>query len=78
MRPGNLHGANQVMAGTVLPRPDVEAIANGLPAMLDRAAATLASAKSAAEVLDARDIASVVYDAAKRTARIVAARRIAG
>ena len=44
--------AMQVMTGTVLPRPDVEAMTNGLPAMLDRAVATLALAKSAAEEID--------------------------
>jgi len=45
----------------------------GLPGMVDRAAATLASAKSAAEVLDARDMASVAYDTAKRAARLASA-----
>lgn len=41
-----------------------------LPAMVDRTAMMLASAKTAAEVLDARDAASAVYDMAKRTARL--------
>lgn len=40
-----------------------------LPALIDRAASALASARTAAEVLDARDMASVAYDAAKKAAR---------
>ncbi|MDP3936709.1 MAG: hypothetical protein Q8R92_01080 [Deltaproteobacteria bacterium] len=47
---------------------------NNLPAMVDRAARTLASAHNAAEVLEARDMASVAYDAAKRAARLMAAK----
>lgn len=46
----------------------------GLPGMVSRAASTLASAKSAAEVLEARDMASVAYDTAKRAARLAKAR----
>lgn len=46
----------------------------GLPGMVTRAASTLASAKSAAEVLEARDMASVAYDTAKRAARLAKAR----
>lgn len=46
----------------------------GLPGMVSRAASTLASAKSAAEVLDARDQASVAYDTAKRAARLARAK----
>lgn len=38
--------------------------------LIDRAVATLTNARTAAEVLDARDMASVAYDAAKRAARI--------
>lgn len=45
-----------------------------LPALVDRAAQTLASARSAAEILDARDKAAIAYDMAKRAARVVAAR----
>lgn len=47
---------------------------NSLPAMIDRAVKQLASATSAAEVLDARDIASVAYDAAKKAARLARAK----
>lgn len=47
--------------------------AAGLPSMVKRAAATLASAQTAAEVLEARDIASVAYDTAKRASRLAAA-----
>lgn len=48
--------------------------APSLPGLIDRAAKSLSSARSAAEVLDARDMASVAYDAAKRAARFVAAK----
>lgn len=41
-----------------------------LPALIDRAARALAGARSAAEVLEARDMASVAYDAAKKAARL--------
>jgi hypothetical protein len=47
---------------------------NSLPAMVSRAAQQLASATTAAEVLDARDFASVAYDAAKKAARLAAAK----
>lgn len=43
---------------------------NGLSALVHRAATQLASAATAAEVLDARDLASVAYDAAKKAARL--------
>ena len=49
-----------------------EAVA--LPALVDRAAKALAGARSSAEVLEARDMASVAYDAAKRAARLAAAK----
>lgn len=45
-----------------------------LPALIDRAASTLAGARTAAEVLDARDMASAAYDAAKRAARFAKAK----
>ena len=44
--------------------------AASLPALIDRAARTLAEAKTSAEVLDARDLAASAYDAAKRAARL--------
>ena len=40
-----------------------------LPALIDRAAAALSSARTSAEILEARDIAGLVYDAAKLAAR---------
>jgi hypothetical protein len=46
----------------------------GLPALVAAAAAQLATAKTAAEVLDAKDKASLIYDAAKRAARLAAAK----
>ena len=41
-----------------------------LPSLIHRAATMLAGARTAAEVLEAREIAGVAYDAAKRSARL--------
>ena len=41
-----------------------------LPALIDQASKALADAKTAAEVLEARDMASVAYDMAKKAARL--------
>lgn len=41
-----------------------------LPSLIDRAASMLASAKTAAEVLEAREAAGLAYDMAKRIARL--------
>ena len=41
-----------------------------LPAMIDRAASMLSGAKSAAEVLEAREAAGLAYDVARRAARL--------
>lgn len=46
-----------------------------LVGIVDRAATALAMARSAAEVLDARDLASIAYDAAKKAARLAKAKR---
>lgn len=45
-----------------------------LPALVERAASQLAEARSAAEVLDARDTARAAYDAAKSAVRIAKAK----
>jgi hypothetical protein len=45
-----------------------------LPAIIDRASALLVNARSAAEILEARDLASFVYDAAKKTGRLTKAK----
>lgn len=45
-----------------------------LPALVDRASRALASARTSAEVLDARDAAAFVYDAAKAAARFAKAK----
>lgn len=45
-----------------------------LPALVNRAASQLANAVSAAEVLEARDSASMAYDAAKKAARFAKAK----
>jgi hypothetical protein len=41
-----------------------------LPTLIDRASAALASARTSAEVLEARDLARVAYDAAKSAGRM--------
>jgi hypothetical protein len=41
-----------------------------LPGLIDRAAGMLSSAKTAAEVLEAREMAGLAYDVAKRAARL--------
>jgi hypothetical protein len=55
-----------------LPIIPSEAIA--LPALIERARGVLDNASGAAEVLEARDIASVAYDAAKKAARFLKAK----
>jgi hypothetical protein len=49
--------------------------ADTLPTLIDRATAALANARSSGEVLEARDMASMAYDAAKSAARIMKAKR---
>jgi hypothetical protein len=46
-----------------------------LTALIDRASKALAGARSAAEVLEARDMASVAYDAARKAVRLGKAKR---
>lgn len=46
----------------------------GLPGLVDRAASMLAGAMTAAEVLEAREIAGFAYDTAKRAARLTRAK----
>lgn len=46
-----------------------------LPILIDRASRALLDAKSSAEVLEARDMARVAYDAAKSAGRIAKAKR---
>jgi hypothetical protein len=48
-----------------------------LPALIDRAVTALAGAKTAAEVLEAQDVASLAYDIAKKTARLARAKSAA-
>ncbi|MGR1582439.1 hypothetical protein ACSSNL_13355 [Thalassobius sp. S69A] len=55
-------------ARNIVSRP--QASGDGLPVMVAKAAQALAAAQSSAEILDARDLASVVYDAAKKAARM--------
>lgn len=60
------------MANLVL-APDVHT--STLPALIDRAVSALAGARTAAEVLEARDLASIAYDIAKKTARLARAKQ---
>ena len=46
-----------------------------LPALIDKASAALANARSSAEVLEARDFARAAYDAAKSAARMSKAKQ---
>jgi hypothetical protein len=46
-----------------------------LPILIDRATKALAQAKTAAEVLEARDMASIAYDMAKTAARLAKAKQ---
>jgi hypothetical protein len=46
-----------------------------LPTLIDRATAALESARSSGEVLEARDMARMAYDAAKSAARIMQAKK---
>lgn len=48
--------------------------ATSLPGLIDRAARALSDARTSAEVLEARDMASVAYDAAKKAARLAKAK----
>jgi hypothetical protein len=53
----------------------VQSSAITLPALVDRAVSALANARTAAEVLEARDLASIAYDAAKKAARLGKAKK---
>ncbi|MCE8538177.1 hypothetical protein KBY27_12005 [Ruegeria pomeroyi] len=48
----------------------ISADVSDLPGLIDRAASMLAGAKTAAEVLEAREFAGLAYDAAKRASRL--------
>lgn len=50
-------------------------MATTLPALIDKATASLAGARTSAEVLEARDNARVAYDAAKSAGRMARAKR---
>ena len=45
-----------------------------LPVLIDRASKALAGARSSAEILEAKEMASYAYDAAKKTARLARAK----
>lgn len=48
----------------------ISAPSQDLPSLIDRASRMLSGAKTAAEVLEAREMAGLAYDLAKRTARL--------
>lgn len=52
----------------------VEPAGETLPALIDRAARALTGARSSAELLEAHAMADVIYDMAKRTARVAKAK----
>ena len=52
----------------------IDPAVSSLPQLVDHAAAALANARNAAEVLEAKDIASFAYDTAKRAARLAKAK----
>jgi hypothetical protein len=52
----------------------IEQAGSSLPQLVDHAAAALANARSAAEVLEAKDYAAFAYDTAKRAARLAKAK----
>ena len=52
----------------------IDQTASSLPQLVDHAAAALSNARSAAEVLEAKDMATFAYDTAKRAARLARAK----
>lgn len=52
----------------------IDQATSSLPQLVDHAAAALANARTAAEVLEAKEVASFAYDAAKRAARLANAK----
>ena len=52
-----------------------ESSVNALPALVQKAARNLANAATSAEVLEAKELASVAYDAAKKASRMAKAKK---
>ena len=52
----------------------IDQTASSLPQLVDHAAAALSNARTAAEVLEAKDMATFAYDTAKRAARLAKAK----
>ena len=52
----------------------IDQAGSSLPQLVDHAAAALSNARTAAEVLEAKDLAGVAYDTAKRAARLTRAK----
>lgn len=55
--------------------PTPQAVVITLPVLVDRAVRALADARTSAEVLEARDLAGIAYDAAKKAARLAKAKQ---
>lgn len=55
--------------------PTTSSQSSNLPTLIDRASAVLASARSSAEILEARELAGFAYDMAKRSARLQKAKQ---
>ena len=66
---GDLPDLPDFLKRSMQPTDTAKAAAERLPRLIERAAAALANATTAAEVLDAHDKAAFAYDAAKATAR---------
>lgn len=62
--------AHHATITSTIPKANPKRASTSLPALIDRAVAALANARTAAEVLDARVLASIAYDAAKKAARL--------
>jgi hypothetical protein len=64
------------MAGNITPlaRSGAAGASETLPSLIDRAARALGEARSSGEVLEARDLARVAYDAAKSAGRMARAK----
>lgn len=69
---GDIKSGEATMPAAVA--PIAKEVFRRLPDLVESAARQLAKAKDAAEVLDAKDKASLIYDAAKRAARLAAAK----
>lgn len=73
-KPTKLEKQTALLTGAVPLKEVAKVVETGLPAMIRDAARKLQTATSAAEILDARDAATLAYDVAKRTGRLAKAK----